>query len=91
MVSLSKGAMNVAGAKMYFENHYSGARLLRAGRDARERLRAWAKEREARAQQGNEITAEQFDRLLHGRDPNSGASLRPRATPRRRTSGLAGT
>ena len=22
MVSLSKGAMNVAGAKMYFENHY---------------------------------------------------------------------
>ena len=79
MVSLSKGAMNVAGAKMYFENHYS-VRDYYAEDESLANGYLLGRGAQALGLNGNEITAEQFDRLLQGRDPTSGAVLRAKAT-----------
>ena len=79
MVSLSKGAMNVEGAKMYFQNHYS-VRDYYAEDESLSNGYLLGKGAQALGLNGNEITAEQFDRLLQGRDPTSGAVLRAKAT-----------
>jgi conjugative relaxase-like TrwC/TraI family protein len=79
MVSLSKGAMNVAGAKMYFQNHYS-VRDYYAEDESLANGYLLGKGAQALGLNGNEITAEQFDLLLQGRDPTSGAVLRAKAT-----------
>jgi len=79
MVSLSKGAMNVAGAKMYFQNHYS-VRDYYAENESLANGYLLGKGAEALGLKSNEINAEQFDHLLQGRDPTSGAVLRAKAT-----------
>ena len=79
MVSLSDGAMNVAAAKMYFHNHLS-VRDYYAQDESLANGYVLGKGAEALGLNGNEITAEQFDRLLQGRDPTSGAVLRAKAT-----------
>jgi conjugative relaxase-like TrwC/TraI family protein len=71
--------MNVAGAKMYFDNHYS-VRDYYAEDDSLVNGYLLGKGAEALGLKGNEINTEQFDLLLHGRDPTSGAVLRTKAT-----------
>jgi len=79
MISLSKGAMNVAGAKLYFQNHYS-VRDYYAQDESFANGYVLGKGASALGIQGNELTAEQFDRLLRGEDPLTGIALRIKAT-----------
>jgi conjugative relaxase-like TrwC/TraI family protein len=77
MVSLSKGAMNVAAASVYFKNHLS-VRDYYAQDETFANGYVLGKAAAELGLDKAEITAEQFDHLLHGRDPNSGLSLRPK-------------
>ena len=78
MISLSKGAMNVAGAKMYFDNHLS-VRDYYAQDETFANGYVLGKAAEQLGLSKAEITSEQFERLLQGCDPNTGAALRSKA------------
>ncbi|MBV8362766.1 MAG: relaxase domain-containing protein, partial [Deltaproteobacteria bacterium] len=79
MISLSKGAMNVGGAKLYFENHYS-VRDYYTQDEKFANGYVFGKAAEALGLHGgSEITAEQFERLLRGEEPNTGIVLRTKA------------
>ena len=78
MISLSKGAMDVAGARLYFQNHYS-VRDYYAEDETFANGYVLGKGAAALGIQNHEITAEQFDRLLRGEDPLTGVALRTKA------------
>jgi conjugative relaxase-like TrwC/TraI family protein len=79
MVSLSDGAMTVEDAGTYYHQHYSTVGEYYAPDQNPTIGQALGKGAAALGLQGD-ITAEQFEALLHGCDPTTGAVLRAKVT-----------
>ena len=77
MVSFSDGAMTIEQAGSYYRVHYSAAGYY-AG--AEQGIIGHAVGRGAQFLALADLTAEQFDALLHGHDPTTQAELRTKAT-----------
>jgi conjugative relaxase-like TrwC/TraI family protein len=77
MVSLSDGAMTIEAAGTYYRQHYSTVGEYYAP-DEKPTIGHALGEGAAALGLKGDITAEQFDALLHGVDPSSGLALRPK-------------
>src|SRR5215469_2746404 len=79
MVSLSDGAMSIEDAASYYRNHYSTiGEYFAPGADPT--LGQALGQGAAALGLKGDISAEQFEALLHGQDPLTGAQLRAQAT-----------
>jgi conjugative relaxase-like TrwC/TraI family protein len=79
MVSLSDGALSIGDAASYYENHYSTVGEYYAPDQSPIIGQASGRAAAALGLEGS-ITAEQFEALLRGQDPASGAALRVKPT-----------
>src|SRR5215469_17514314 len=79
MASLSDGAMSIEDASSYYRQHYSTVGEYYAPGEDPTIGQALGQGAAALGLKGD-ITAEQFEALLHGQDPLTGAQLRAQAT-----------